>query len=209
MVSEKTSSDMTNSFPSVEETKGASSNKASTNEASTNETPTNGTLPNETPTTHTTNPSRPPQSVADLPPAALDLAAKLFDLARSGTTPTLHHYLTAGIPPNLTNATGDTLLMLAAYHGHAATTQMLLDCGADPNVLNGRGQSPLAGAVFKGFEDVVGVLVGAGADVGAGQPNAVECARMFRREGVLELFKERGVGGDREGGGEVGGGGGE
>lgn len=78
--------------------------------------------------------------------------------------------------------------MLAAYHGHAATVKMLLDTGADANVLNDRGQSPVAGAVFKGYDEVVRVLVKGGADVWAGQPSAVECARMFKRRGCLELF---------------------
>lgn len=129
-----------------------------------------------------------PPSPSSLPPAALDLAAKLFDLARTGDTTTLQQYVSAGVPKNLTNASGDTLLMLAAYHGHAQTANMLLDAGADPNVLNGRGQSPIAGAVFKGYEDVVKVLFEGGADVFAGQPNAVDCARMFKRGGVLGLF---------------------
>lgn len=65
---------------------------------------------------------------------------------------------------------------------------MLLDHGADANVLNERGQSPVAGAVFKGYEDVVKVLVESGVDLEAGQPNAVDAARMFRREGMLNLF---------------------
>jgi ankyrin repeat protein len=137
--------------------------------------PTNGT-------------SQPPRSVQDLPPAALDLAAKLFDLAREGNTATLKQYIDAGAPKNLTNSTGDTLLMLTSYHGHAETAKMLLDAGSDPNVLNGRGQSIIAGAVFKGYEDVVKVLFEAGADVMNGQPNAVDCARMFKRESLLDLF---------------------
>jgi ankyrin repeat protein len=130
----------------------------------------------------------PATSTTSLPPAALDLAAKLFDLARNGTTPTLQSYLSAGVPKNLTNASGDTLLMLAAYHGHAETARMLIESGADANVLNARGQSPIAGAVFKGYDDVVRVLYEGGADVQLGQPNAVDCARMFKRGNCLKLF---------------------
>lgn len=78
--------------------------------------------------------------------------------------------------------------MLASYHGHAETTEMLLDAGADPNALNDRGQSPMAGAVFKGYDEVVKVLFRGGADPFAGQPNAVDCARMFKRDAVLELL---------------------
>lgn len=131
-----------------------------------------------------------PQSAQDLPPAALELAARLFDLARAGTTSTLTQYLSAGIPSNLTNSSGDTLLMLASYHGHAETAKALLGAGADANVLNARGQSPIAGAVFKGYDDVVRVLHEGGADIRLGHPNAVDCARMFKRDSVLSLFGE-------------------
>ncbi len=136
------------------------------------------------------SPSPPPPrpTAASLPPAALDLATKLFNLARRGETSLLTPYITAGIPPNLTNGTGDTLLMLAAYHGHADTVRMLLERGADADALNDRGQSPLAGAVFKGWDEVVGVLVAAGADVHAGRPSAVETAGVFRRGEYLRLF---------------------
>jgi ankyrin repeat protein len=136
----------------------------------------------------TTSHNEPPRDPSSLPPEALDLAAKLFDLARDGQTNDLSTYLTQGIPPNLTDSRGNTLLMLAAYHDHADTVTMLLGKGADPNAANDRGQSPLAGAVFKGFEDVVKVLVQGGADVWGGQPNAVECAKMFKREALLEIM---------------------
>lgn len=79
--------------------------------------------------------------------------------------------------------------MLAAYHGHADTVKMLLEKGADPNVLNDRGQSPIAGAVFKGEDEVVRLLWEVGrADVYNGQPNAVDAARMFKKEEYLGWF---------------------
>ncbi|GME27972.1 ankyrin [Neofusicoccum parvum] len=136
-----------------------------------------------------------PQRVNDLPTAALELAAKLFDLARAGDTGTLQEYLNAGIPPNLTNHQGDTLLMLAAYHGRPDTVRALLDKRADPNVINGRGQSPLAGAVFKGHGEVVKALVEGGGNTEAGTPNAKDTAVMFKRE---ELFGVLGVEPGRE-----------
>ncbi|KAF2797982.1 ankyrin [Melanomma pulvis-pyrius CBS 109.77] len=149
--------------------------------------------PNGAAATTTTNsveppPNSTPTAPSHLPPEALDLAAKLFDYARAGSTSHLQPYLAAGIPPNLTNSAGDTLLMLASYHGHAGTAKALLDAGADPNVLNGRGQSPIAGAVFKGYDEVVRVLWEGRADTGAGHPNAVDCAVMFKREECLALF---------------------
>ena len=142
----------------------------------------------DTPSAPRDNPSH-ATDAKSLPPAALDLATKIFNLARTGDTSTVAAYISAGIPSTMTNGAGDTLLMLAAYHGHAETCAMLLEHGADANGLNDRGQSPLAGAVFKGFEEVVKVLVEKGkADVEAGQPNAVECGLMFKRDLCLDIM---------------------
>ncbi|CAL9452631.1 hypothetical protein SUDANB171_02460 [Streptomyces sp. enrichment culture] len=121
-------------------------------------------------------------------PEVLQLAAKIFDLARDGDTDTVAAYVDAGVPPNLSNDKGDTLLMLAAYHGHARTVEALLQRGADPGRANDRGQTPLAGAVFKGETEVVRTLVAAGADPAAGQPSAIDTARMFAKADLLELF---------------------
>ena len=79
--------------------------------------------------------------------------------------------------------------MLAAYHNQAATVSLLLAKRADPNVLNARGQAPVAGAVFKGHAEVVELLVRAGADVAAGHPNALDTARMFRRDDLLAILR--------------------
>ncbi|KAK5736345.1 hypothetical protein LTR17_007509 [Elasticomyces elasticus] len=129
-----------------------------------------------------------PKSASQLPPEALALATKLFDFSRQGKTAELRQYVTAGIPVNLTNHKGDTLLMLGAYHGHLETVSMLLELQADVNVLNERGQSPIAGAVFKGYPEIVKALVDGGADIYGGQPNAVDSARMFRRDDILEVL---------------------
>ena len=143
--------------------------------------------PSQSTSTTTTTP-KDSAAAQQLPPEALALATKLFDFARQGATAELSQYLSAGIPLNLTNHKGDTLLMLAAYYGHVPTVQMLLDKGADVNVLNDRGQSPIAGAVFKGYDEVVRAMVQKGADLYAGQPNAVESAMMFRRYECLDMF---------------------
>jgi ankyrin repeat protein len=78
--------------------------------------------------------------------------------------------------------------MLAAYNGQKDTVDLLLSKNADTNVLNGRGQSPIAGAVFKGYDEIVKLLVDHGADVRLGQPNAVDCAKMFKREEALKIM---------------------
>ena len=118
-------------------------------------------------------------------PEAVDLAHVLFDLARAGEGERLVAYVDAGAPVDLTDPSGNTLLMLAAYHGHAATVAQLADRGADVDRLNDRGQSPLAGAVFKGEEAVVAALLERGADPEAGTPTARETAQMFGRPDLL------------------------
>ncbi|NJC23196.1 hypothetical protein BJ994_002272 [Arthrobacter pigmenti] len=119
---------------------------------------------------------------------AIALAHRLMDAAREGNGATLRKYLDAGVPATLTNAAGDSLLMLAAYNGHASVVEDLLARGADANTANDRGQTPLAGAVFKGYSDVTRVLVDAGADPDAGTPSARDAATMFGRSELLELF---------------------
>jgi uncharacterized protein len=116
----------------------------------------------------------------------VELAHQMFDLARAGENDQLEAYVEAGVPVDLTDASGNTLLMLAAYHGHPATVSMLARRGADVNRLNDRGQSPLAGAVFKGEDEVVAALLAAGADPESGTPTARETASMFGRPDLFE-----------------------
>ncbi|WP_392668885.1 ankyrin repeat domain-containing protein [Streptomyces sp. LN785] len=124
-------------------------------------------------------------------PEVVELATKVFDLARRGEAEALAAYVDAGVPANLTNDRGDTLLMLAAYHGHAPAVTVLVSRGADPDRANDRGQTPLAGAVFKGEDAVIEALLAAGADPAAGTPSAVDTARMFGKADLLELFGPR------------------
>ena len=112
-------------------------------------------------------------------PGVIALAAKVFDLAREGDTALLVDYLDAGVPANLTNDKGDTLLILAAYRGHADTVVALLERGADHARINDRGQSPLAAAVFKQSADTVRALLAAGADPDGGEPSARATAQFF------------------------------
>ena len=123
--------------------------------------------------------------------AVLQFAAKVFNLARQGDTGTLAAYVDAGVPANLCNDKGDTLVMLAAYHGHPQTVSVLLERGADPDRPNDRGQTPLAGAVFKGERAVIEALIDGGADPTAGTPSAVETARMFGQDDLVALFEGR------------------
>ncbi|WP_018567742.1 ankyrin repeat domain-containing protein [Streptomyces sp. PsTaAH-124] len=108
-----------------------------------------------------------------------------LDLAREGRTGELAEFVEHGLPVDVGDPSGNTLLMLAAYHGHADTVRALIRLGADPDLRNARDQTPLAGALFKGADDVVGVLRQAGADLDSGTPTARAAAALFGRAHLL------------------------
>lgn len=118
-------------------------------------------------------------------PEVIEFAYRVLDLARAGETERLATYLDHGLPVNLSDPDGSSLLMLAAYHGRVDTVRLLLARGADPDRLNTRGQSILAGALFKGEDEIVRMLLQAGAALDHGTPTAREAARIFGREHVL------------------------
>ncbi|APA14271.1 hypothetical protein SS1G_11924 [Sclerotinia sclerotiorum 1980 UF-70] len=121
-------------------------------------------------------------TVASLPPEAIAFATRMYDAARNGDIEIFEQALPAGLPANMTNDKGDSLIMLAAYHGHAPLVRLLLQHGADPNSLNDRGQSPLAGAVFKGETEVVEALLEGNADPDHGSPSAMRAIELFKQE---------------------------
>ncbi|MCI4067054.1 ankyrin repeat domain-containing protein [Micromonospora sp. R77] len=115
----------------------------------------------------------------DLDAETLAFAHRMFDLARAGAAEELAGYVDAGLPVNMTNDKGDTLLILAAYHAHPETVAALLARGADHARVNDRGQTALAAAVFRKNADAVRALLDAGADPEHGSPSAVDTARFF------------------------------
>ena len=125
-------------------------------------------------------------------PGVVELAGRVFDLARGGYTDELAAYVDAGVPVNLTNDKGDTLLILAAYRGHPETVAALLTRGADHGRANDRGQTALAAAVFKQSVETVQALVGAGADPDAGGPSARATAQFFELPAMAALLDGRG-----------------
>jgi ankyrin repeat protein len=124
-------------------------------------------------------------------PGVIELAHRVFDLARGGETEELAAYLDAGVPANLTNDKGDTLLILAAYHGHPDTVATLLAHGADHGRTNDRGQSPLSAAVFKQSAETVEHLLAAGADPDGGQPSARATAAFFDLPAMTTLLEQQ------------------
>jgi len=124
------------------------------------------------------------------------LARAAFQHARAGETERMAHLLTAGLPVNLCNERGDSLLMLASYYGNLNITRLLLEHRADPERTNERGQTPLAGAAFKGDIIVAQLLLDHGARVDGRGPDgrtALMVAAMFDQMEMLKLLLERGA----------------
>ena len=83
-----------------------------------------------------------------------ELVQELFQLVRQGDTERLEGLLKMGLPANLRDGKGNSLLMLASYNGNYETARLLLEHGGDPELGNDHGQLPLAGAAFKGDNEM-------------------------------------------------------
>lgn len=118
----------------------------------------------------------------------LDWLHSMFDLARAGQTKLLSEAIDAGLPVNLTTSTGDSLLILAAYHRRPDTVNMLLARSADTERVNDRGQTALAAATFRRNRRIVGSLLAAGADPAAGERSALQVADFFGLTDMTELL---------------------
>jgi hypothetical protein len=123
-----------------------------------------------------------------LTPDELGFLHGVLDLAREGRSEELAEALSRGVPVNLTGPTGDSLLMLAAYHDHPATVRVLLERGADPDRVNDRGQTALGAAVFRRSEQSVRLLLDHGAGVHAGGRSAAQIAEFFGLDDMTALL---------------------
>ncbi len=114
-----------------------------------------------------------------------------LDYARHGMTEDLRLMLNAGMPVNLSDHKGNTLIMLASYNGNADTTQLLVDYEAQVDKKNDRGQTPLAGVCFKGYLEIVKILVEGGANIhennGMGT-TPIMFASMFGNTEIVEYL---------------------
>ena len=127
--------------------------------------------------------------MSDLTDEELEFLHSTFDLARDGSLELLA-FIDQGLPANLTNPKGDTLLILAAYRGHRELVSGLLARGADTERINQRGQTALVAAVFKQSEPIVRALLGAGADPRGGSPDALATAAFFDLPAMRAILAE-------------------
>lgn len=120
-----------------------------------------------------------------------ELQRMALDAARKGDAALLAPMLDAGMPLNLADEKGNSLVMLASYHGHGDLTEMLLERGAMPDQRNDRNQTPLAGVAFKGHLEIAKLLVKHGADPAADQGGGrypVQFAAMFGHPELVAYF---------------------
>jgi hypothetical protein len=112
----------------------------------------------------------------------------VVELARTGDTARLTGLLDAGVPVNLSTPSGDTLLLLAAYHMHLDTVRALLTRGADTARINDRGQTAVGAAVFRQAGPVVQALLDAGADPRLGRQSGYAVADVFELPDMRALL---------------------
>ncbi len=118
----------------------------------------------------------------------LDLLRQSFEWARTGDVTQMSRLLGLGVPSNLTNGRGDTLLILAAYHCHEGMVGLLLEHGADVERYNDNGQTALGAAVFRRASTIVTMLLQAGADPDSGPKSAREVAQFFGLTDMLAML---------------------
>lgn len=95
-----------------------------------------------------------------------ELLTVIFNHARNGQTEAVQMYLDSGYTPNITSPRGDSLLIVAAYHGHADLVKIVLaQPGVPVDFQNKMGFTALTGASFKGYTDIMQQLIAAGATV--------------------------------------------
>ena len=137
-----------------------------------------------------------PKPRKSLDPATYAFAQRVFAMARQGDATGLEPLLDQGIPANIRNLHGDTLLMLAVVHGHARTARLLLEHGGDPALGNEDGDTPLADAAYRGDVEMVQLLLEYDADVNSARRDGrtpLMLAAMFDRLPVLELLLRHGA----------------
>ncbi len=115
------------------------------------------------------------------------------DLARNGDAAGLGALLKGGLQVDARDAKGNTLLMLASYHGRAEVVKLLLKSGATVDLRNDKGQTPLGGVAFKGYVEIATLLLDAGADPVADQGGSTpaDFATLAGKIEILALLQAR------------------
>jgi hypothetical protein len=124
---------------------------------------------------------------------SIPLPEEAAELARKGDAAGLSALIKGGLAVDAQDTKGNTLLMLAAYHGKAETVAMLLKARATVDLRNAKGQTPLGGVAFKGYVDIATLLLDAGADPVADQGGSTpaDFATLAGKTEILALLQAR------------------
>ena len=124
------------------------------------------------------------------------LADYLFEAARIGDDNIIREFAASHYDLNVRDEKGYTALILAAYHGHGNTVDLLIKNKADPCAKDNNGNTALMGALFKGELSIARKLASADCDPdlrnNAGQTAAMYAA-LFGRLEILQQLKGRGA----------------
>ena len=146
----------------------------------------------------TTPAQEPAPAPAPLDPASVaKLRAGAFEAARVGDVKTLAAYFKTGQPAEIISPRGDSLLILACYHGHDDAVKLILDQPKTPiNARNKLGFTALTGAAYKGYIGIVQQLAAKGADLNLANQRGqtpLMFAAMFGRTEVVRWLVEHHV----------------
>jgi ankyrin repeat protein len=83
-----------------------------------------------------------------MPTTRQPLTDEAAELSRKGDTAGFAALIKDGLAVDAQDAKGNTLLMLASYHGRAEVVKLLLKSGATVDLRNDKGQTPLGGVAF-------------------------------------------------------------
>src|SRR5690606_12733093 len=127
-------------------------------------------------------------------PVSLEVIEGTFDLARQGRTGPLGEMIDAGVPIDVRNPRGDTVLIVATYAEQEHTVADLVRRGADLDAVNASGQTAVSCAVFRKNETLLRMLLDAGADPDAGGLSAAAIADQFaltEMRTILDAYAKR------------------
>lgn len=112
-----------------------------------------------------------------------------FAAARTGDITVLEHFLDAGFPIDQRNSQTYTALMVAAYNGQEAATDLLLEHGANACLQDKRGNTAMMGAVIKAEFTIVKRLYAKECDANLTNNAGMiltEFARYWGQSGALQ-----------------------
>ncbi|KDO19922.1 hypothetical protein SPRG_14830 [Saprolegnia parasitica CBS 223.65] len=103
-------------------------------------------------------------------------ASDVFSLTRHNRLEQVDAMLAKGLPVNLQDAHGNSLLIIACQNGLKRLAKMLLRRGANINLQNARGNTPLHYCFAYGYGETLGAyLISKGADVALRNEDGLEC----------------------------------